>query len=342
MMFRCSSCCDDPKRYKAGGTEERYRVGETEVKDEGNSETTIVIPVHTKAREKHYNADDGGVDRFVVPDEKVSWDVSFPSYKPPNYTVNNIIQNKPVWADPDISDKEGFGAIKFNQLDGKVNRVSFITTYLIVDGVPRNPIGRTGVCGRGLLGKWGPNHAADPIVTRWKRDPKGKIVMHEDGRKILEFVAIQRRDTREWAIPGGMVDADEEVSLTLKREFNEEALNSLEGDQKEKIIRDIKKLFKNGEIIYKGYVDDPRNTDNAWMETVACNFHDDNGKTVGRIPLSAGDDAQAVRWLSIDRPLKLYASHTEFIEKVCAKRNAYFSNTDSATIKSSYRVSTLC
>ena len=24
----------------------------------------------------------------------------------------------------------------------------------------------TGISGRGLLGKWGPNHAADPIVTQ--------------------------------------------------------------------------------------------------------------------------------------------------------------------------------
>ena len=29
--------------------------------------------------------------------------------------------------------------------------------------------------------------------------------------------------------------------------------------------------------MYAGYVDDPRNTDNAWMETVAVNFHDDAG-----------------------------------------------------------------
>lgn len=29
--------------------------------------------------------------------------------------------------------------------------------------------------------------------------------------------------------------------------------------------------------VFKGYVDDPRNTDNAWMETVAVNFHDDSG-----------------------------------------------------------------
>jgi ADP-ribose pyrophosphatase len=35
-------------------------------------------------------------------------------------------------------------------------------------GAPLNPYGRTGLTGRGLLGKWGPNHAADPIVTRWE------------------------------------------------------------------------------------------------------------------------------------------------------------------------------
>ena len=29
--------------------------------------------------------------------------------------------------------------------------------------------------------------------------------------------------------------------------------------------------------VYRGYVDDPRNTDNAWMETVAVNFHDETG-----------------------------------------------------------------
>jgi len=31
----------------------------------------------------------------------------------------------------------------------------------------RNPVGRTGMRGRGLLGRWGPNHAADPVVTRY-------------------------------------------------------------------------------------------------------------------------------------------------------------------------------
>jgi len=28
-------------------------------------------------------------------------------------------------------------------------------------------MGRTGMQGRGLLGHWGPNHATDPVVTRY-------------------------------------------------------------------------------------------------------------------------------------------------------------------------------
>ena len=77
---------------------------------------------------------------------------------------------------------------------------------------PLNPRGRAGMTNRGLLGKWGPNHATDPIVTR----------MHPDGSEKLQMVAVQRRDTNEWAIPGGMVDEGEVVSQSLRREFEEE------------------------------------------------------------------------------------------------------------------------
>lgn len=40
------------------------------------------------------------------------------------------------------------------------------------------------------------------------------------------MVAIERLDTKQWAIPGGMVDPGEKVSQTVKREFMEEALSS--------------------------------------------------------------------------------------------------------------------
>jgi ADP-ribose pyrophosphatase len=65
--------------------------------------------------------------------------------------------------------------------------------------------------------------------------------------------------------------------------------------------------------LIKGYVDDPRNTDNAWMETVACLFHDGEGNQIGQFKLKAGDDAKALQWMDIDDDLNLYASHKMFL-----------------------------
>jgi ADP-ribose pyrophosphatase len=177
-----------------------------------------------------------------------------------------------------------------------------------VDERPQNPIGRTGLKGRGILGKCklcysvfvhkyligGPNHAADPIVSR--------II---DGQ--LQFVAIQRHDTSEWAIPGGMVDPGEQVSATLKREFTEEALNGVDDKQ-------LDELWSKATPIYKGYVDDPRNTDNSWMETTAMNFHDDSG-LLSKANFKAGDDAQNVKFVNVTSDLELYASHIFIIRK---------------------------
>ena len=66
--------------------------------------------------------------------------------------------------------------LTFNDYDQvfEVDRRSHEGSYLVDEGVPVNPQGRTGLRGRGCLGRWGPNAAGDAIVTRWKRDP----VMH--------------------------------------------------------------------------------------------------------------------------------------------------------------------
>ncbi len=123
-----------------------------------------------------------------------------------------------------------------------------------------------------------------------------------------------------------MVDAGEHVSATVKREFFEEALNSLELDKERKddIENKLNKFFSNGVEIYRGCVDDPRNTDNAWMETVAFNFHDESGEVIGNIDLNAGDDALNVRWIDINKSLKLYANHLEFIMKTANRLSAHW------------------
>ena len=70
--------------------------------------------------------------------------------------------------------------------------------------------------GRGLLGRWGPNHAVDPIVSRWQRDGKGEKVLME-GKPVLEFVAIKRKDTGDWAIPGVSVCAEVDYQFLIPR-----------------------------------------------------------------------------------------------------------------------------
>ena len=79
----------------------------------------------------------------------------------------------------------------------------------------------------------------------------------------------------------------------------------------------LKLIFVSGIPVYNGYVDDPRNTDNAWMETSVYNFHDDHSNgSISNLQLVAGDDAKNVTWMDISSSLKLYASHKNFIQRV--------------------------
>lgn len=51
------------------------------------------------------------------------------------------------------------------------NNASYEGFYDIIEGYPQNPLGRTGIFGRGHLQKLGPNFKSIPIFTRFK-DPE--------------------------------------------------------------------------------------------------------------------------------------------------------------------------
>jgi ADP-ribose pyrophosphatase len=224
-------------------------------------------------------------DRFPVPNEAVLWDTDLPAYKPPYYVSpvvlkNDCTENPAGWADPeDISKVDVIPAESFS---GPLS--------LDATGRPVNPVGRTGIAGRGLLGKWGPNYAADPIITRINGETQQ-----------MEMLAVQRRDNGLWAIPGGMVDKGEEVSKTLVRELEEET----------GVVLDM----SEGHLIYRGYIDDPRNTDNAWMETTAKHLHL-APDTADMMNLQAGSDAKAVRWLPLvpETVNNLHANHCSLVK----------------------------
>lgn len=246
-------------------------------------EEQVTLPLHVKARSERGG---GYPQRFPVPDHLVDWDTPYPGYAPPYHVAavvleNDVTVNPGGWADPE--DLSLLGELPGRSLAGTVRRDEA--------GRPLNPGGRTGLAGRGLLGKWGPNYAADPIITRIN-----------PGAKRLELLAVQRRDNGQWAIPGGMVDRGEQITRTLARELEEETGVALD--------------MGRGRLVYRGYVDDPRNTDNAWMETTASHLHLDH-EAARRLQPRAGSDARAVRWypLTPDSIRTLYASHCALVTR---------------------------
>jgi ADP-ribose pyrophosphatase len=203
-----------------------FKLSEDEQRDmeERKRRRTVLAPLRPKTPAPHKDARSQQNPRYPkrseVPDDRVPWSTPWDNYNPIEWTDEYVLTKgiEQGWADlPD--------AIPLR--DELIRRKTFCgpTPDVLCPleelpdafdefGRPRNPRGRTGMRGRGLLGKWGPNHAADPIVTR----------LHPSTRK-LQVVAIQRKDTGAWALPGGMVDAGEVVSQTVRREFTEEAGN---------------------------------------------------------------------------------------------------------------------
>lgn len=58
--------------------------------------------------------------------------------------------------------------LAFNKFDKNYakDRRSVLGQYKVKSGFPLNPVGRTGIEGRGCLASWGPNHEQRLIVTR--------------------------------------------------------------------------------------------------------------------------------------------------------------------------------
>ncbi len=70
-------------------------------------------------------------------------------------------------------------------------------------GYPKNPMGRTGVRGRGALMRYGPNKEIMAIVTRWKKTKNRPIYVER--RKLLEFIAVKDPLTGSSIIPGDKI-----------------------------------------------------------------------------------------------------------------------------------------
>ncbi|XP_057553816.1 transient receptor potential cation channel subfamily M member 2 isoform X2 [Hippopotamus amphibius kiboko] len=250
--------------------------------------------------------------RFPVPNEKVPWEMEFLIYNPPFYTADR--KDKDL-VDPVGDAPEPLSRISYNVMDGCLDRRSVHGVYAVQGGLPLNPMGRTGLRGRGDLRYFGPNHTLQPVITRWKRNQDDAICM-KSIKKMLEVLVVRCPFSEHWALPGGSREPGETLPRKLKLVLRREFWPSFEN------------LLAQGMEVYKGYVDDPRNTDNAWVETVAVSVHfpDQSDAELKRLNshLHSCDTGTSVRWQLVDQRIPLYANHKAILQKVAALFGAYY------------------
>ncbi|XP_020927162.1 transient receptor potential cation channel subfamily M member 2 isoform X2 [Sus scrofa] len=265
---------------------------------------------HVNAR--HLLYPNSPVLRFPVPNEKVPWETEFLIYDPPFYSADR--KDKDL-VDPVGDTWEPLSRISFNAVEGHLDRRSFHGAYALRDGFPLNPMGRTGLRGRGDLVCFGPNHTLQPVITRWKRNQDGAIC-RKSIKKMLEVLVVKCSLSEHWALPGGSREPGETLPRKLKQVLRHEFWASFEN------------LLRQGAEVYKGYVDDPRNTDNAWIETVAVSIHfaDQSDLELKRLNshLCSRDPGLSIRWQLVDRRIPLYANHKAILRKAAALFGAYY------------------
>lgn len=125
----------------------------------------------------------------------------------------------------------------------------------------------------------GPNYTADSVIIN----------------PIAQKILLIKRSSCEWALPGGFINPKEDSFTAAIRETREETGTIISGSPI---------------LIYKGLVNDPRNSQTSWIETNAYLFIVNELSEV-----SGRDDAIDAAWLPLNNLPKLYASHDEIVTR---------------------------
>lgn len=240
------------------------------------------------------------VFRYPVADKYIQWTVMWIDYDPITYTrpKSSFPESLAQCVDEDLLLLTSKGVtlptlvwngVLTSPAGIVVDRTSWIPEgfqrfrqYRISqDGVPVNPIGRTGLRGKGGLPRWGPNHYVRFVISRWQ-----KSGVYQVGGRGLE-VMLFRVDSNEYNLPGDFVPGQDKY-LFLKQ------LLKIKQDHPT-TVEAVKELFhsmasnagtKKGGVddvpvektsiktdIMTDYMDDPLNTDNCWKEYELWSIH---------------------------------------------------------------------
>jgi ADP-ribose pyrophosphatase len=178
--------------------------------------------------------------RLRVLIDEALWAVPCPDYQPPYHVDPSVLE---MAADLDDADR------------------------------PLNPRGRTGIAGRGLLGRWGANPMVAVVVTRINRETLAPEVLlgklEESGALSLPRSFVAKNETAEAAIV--------------------QMLEQCIGRPPD----------RQGEVIAEGYSYDERQTDHAWVELEAQLYHMDADAQPSALQ-SSGAGIQDIEWWPLE------------------------------------------
>ncbi|TNN53990.1 Transient receptor potential cation channel subfamily M member 2 [Liparis tanakae] len=171
------------------------------------------------------------------------------------------------------------------------------------DHVDGNPGGRTGIRGRGALIRLGPNRTADLVLTR----------MQDSERSVLEHLVVWDEHHGTLALPGGPLQAADQLPVTLKKSMGKT------------LYEKINAKVSEGTKVFEGYVDDSRNTDNAWVEITVLNIHlDTTSQLIVDVSSLVASSHGALQWREVSSKTRLSANQRDSLRQVAELHNRKF------------------
>ncbi|XP_052285259.1 transient receptor potential cation channel subfamily M member-like 2 isoform X2 [Dreissena polymorpha] len=362
--------------------------------------------IHVVARQSPYPST--CIARFPVFDKYLHWETAYSVYDPKTYTLekSKFPDHERDFVDEDMIEikkkvegglEDGaqmtpvadFGpkwntVVTYMERDQRreIDRRSWITMdnkplRYVLDSLslPQNPMGRTGLRGKGILWRWGPNHMIKAVVTRWRRKcgpNPGTEYLCVEGKRVLEFITVHKDSFTDtsFTLPGEILHGLSNLYSILCHAFMTQVFNVEESvsrydkfDQRDMIQffsqfacaladgstgpvspQDMPVLAQVpspshradhnshtnlrsevdskgfcASMLYTGYLDDPRNTDNAWVEAEVWNFHFDVGDT---FDLTFSQDL-SVNWKEVSPYVKMYGNEDVIIQEAARIHDAY-------------------
>jgi ADP-ribose pyrophosphatase len=198
--------------------------------------------------------------------DQSSWLLDCEEYDPPYYVAPEVLAQ-------DASSVEGGWADPEEVSAADLDAIADSSRWKDDVGRPLHPRGRTGLAGRGLLGRWGPNHAVTAIVTR-----------RETSDAALEILLARRDVDGDPELPAAFFAPGEDIYDALDTMLRTETgWPDSTGD---------------AEQVFDGDVYDARQTDHAWVHSQAMLIH----REESAVPegLAPGGAFEELLWQPLD------------------------------------------